>query len=53
MSTELQKQSMKNRIRFKCLSCGKDTFLKKEAHRCIGGFKLRGLKWQKINPLAQ
>lgn len=37
-----------NDIRYKCLLCGRNKFTKKTPHYCIGGYRKRGLKWEKI-----
>ena len=34
---------------FKCLLCGRDSFRQKSPHKCVGGFRKRGLKWEVIN----
>lgn len=38
-------------IRYKCLLCGRDKFIKPTPHNCIGGFRKRGLKWERINEI--
>jgi hypothetical protein len=38
------------KIKFKCLLCGRDNFDAKQPHRCQGGFRKRGLKWEMIVP---
>jgi hypothetical protein len=37
------------KIKFKCLLCGRDNFDAKQPHRCQGGFRKRGLKWEIVN----
>lgn len=39
---------MKQQERWKCLLCGRDKFTQKQAHRCVGGFRKRRIKWQKM-----
>ena len=34
--------------RYKCLLCGRDKFTHKTPHKCIGGFRKRGIKWEEI-----
>ena len=40
--------SKKISIKYKCLLCGRDKFTQKTPHKCIGGFRKRGLKWEEI-----
>tara|TARA_R110002049_G_scaffold143504_2_gene305632 strand:+ start:572 stop:736 length:165 start_codon:yes stop_codon:yes gene_type:complete len=28
-----------------CLLCGRDKFIRKTPHKCLGGYRKRGLKW--------
>jgi len=35
--------------RYKCLLCGRNKFTHKTSHYCRGGYRKRGLKWEKIN----
>ncbi len=35
-------------VRYKCLLCGRDKFISKTAHNCIGGYRKHGLKWEEI-----
>ena len=37
-----------NKMRYKCNLCGRDKFTHKIPHKCIGGFRKRGLKWTPI-----
>jgi len=38
-------------MRYKCNLCGKDTFTRKTPHKCIGGYRKRGLKWTSVPEL--
>ncbi len=42
---------MMMKIKFKCLICGRCNFDRPQPHRCVGGFRKRKLKWEKINDL--
>ena len=35
-------------IRFCCTLCGRDKFTHKQPHKCVGGFRKRGLEWREI-----
>lgn len=39
---------METPTRYKCLLCGRDKFTHKTPHKCIGGFRKRGIKWEEI-----
>jgi len=35
-----------------CLLCGRDKFIRKTPHNCVGGRRKRGLKWGFKTPLG-
>lgn len=39
----------KEEQKWQCLICGRDKFNRTQPHRCIGGFRKRGLKWKKLD----
>lgn len=43
------KNDEKNKIRYKCLLCGRDKFAKPGPHTCGKQYRKRGLKWEKVS----
>lgn len=39
---------MGKKHKYKCLLCGRDDFNTPTPHNCIGGFRKRKLKWEKV-----
>lgn len=37
---------MENKPIITCLLCGRNKFQRKTAHKCIGGYRKRKIKWQ-------
>lgn len=35
---------------WKCLLCGRNTFTRRTAHNCVGGYRKHNIKWEAINP---
>ena len=35
-----------------CLLCGRDKFIRKTPHNCIGGFRKKRIKWGMKTPLG-
>ena len=53
LKNSTNKKVTNQNIRFKCEFCGR-CFIKKIPHKCFGGYRKRGLKWeQSIVPIKQ
>ena len=35
-------------VGYKCLLCGRDKFIRRTPHNCVGGYRKRHLKWEPI-----
>jgi hypothetical protein len=35
-------------MKYRCMLCGRSNFDSKQPHRCVGGFRKRGIKWEPI-----
>ena len=35
-------------LRWRCMLCGRDRFTQKGPHKCVGGFRKRRIRWERV-----